>query len=89
MTRPPAFALLALLAACAKTPAGSTADAAPSAAATTECPKDLLAARGTPCAPDGKTCGTGAAGFTHFVMCSRGTWTEMEAPPPPPPPPPR
>jgi hypothetical protein len=51
-----------------------------------ECPKDLLAARGAACRPDGKTCGTDAPGFTHFIMCSRGRWTEMNAPPPPPPP---
>jgi hypothetical protein len=49
------------------------------------CPKDLLGAKGSSCAPEGKTCGTGSAGFTHFMMCSGGKWSEMEAPPPPPP----
>jgi hypothetical protein len=69
--------LLLVMAACANTQTTQ--------AVQTECPKDELAARGKSCAPDGKTCGTNSAGFTHFIMCSRGKWVEMEAPPPPPP----
>ncbi len=55
-------------------------------AGASSCPKDLLNARGKACAIDGMACGT-TPGFTHLLMCSRGKWTEMDAPPPPPPPP--
>ena len=47
------------------------------------CPKDALAAVGSTCPSDGKTCGTSSPGFTHFIRCSGGKWTEMEAAQPP------
>lgn len=50
------------------------------------CPKDLLGAQGSSCEPDGKTCGLTSGQTTHFLMCSRGKWTEFNAPPMPPPP---
>lgn len=87
LTRAALLVVLVVIAGCAKSPLAADADGGGGASATTDCPKDLLAARGTSCAPDGKTCGTSSAAFTHFLMCSRGKWTEMEAPPPPPPPP--
>ena len=67
------FALAVTMCACAKKPAP------------TECPKDLLAARGSPCGAEGKTCGAENAGAepTHLLMCSRGTWIELEVPPGP------
>lgn len=81
---------LALLA-CRKTPAPDAPSAIDAGAATpppladTPCPTDLQASVGKPCAPEGKACAPSGR-FTHLIMCSRGTWTEMEAPPPPPPP---
>lgn len=94
------FALLLLILAaigCAKSPAadapptGGTTSAASATASPVEegCPKDLLAAKGTPCKLDGKVCTGGAVAFTHLLMCSGGKWIEMDAPPPPPPPTPR
>jgi hypothetical protein len=75
MKRAPVFAVVALIAcACAK-PAETGADG---------CPKNEVEAVGKSCAPEGKTCGTNPSGFTHFIMCSGGKWSEMEAPPPPP-----
>jgi hypothetical protein len=49
--------------------------------ASAECPKDLLAARGTSCGAEGKTCTAGPGEQTHFLMCSGGKWAEMNAPP--------
>jgi hypothetical protein len=71
-------ALLLFLTACTRSPALGPDG----------CPKDLLAAQGSACSPESKTCGADPSGFTHLLMCSGGRWTEMEAPPPPPPPPP-
>lgn len=51
------------------------------------CPSDFLAAEGTPCAEEGRSCGacTDPCGFCNLLQCSGGTWTRLEAPPPPPP----
>ena len=84
---PMKYALLVVLAltACRKPPpAESASDSSATSTASTDCPKDLLAARGTPCAAEGKTCTAGPGEQTHFLMCSGGKWTEMDAPPPPP-----
>lgn len=81
-----AIALGALATGCSRSPA--TGPATGEAGDSSDCPTDLLAARGTACDSDGKTChGEGSGSFTHLLMCSHGKWTEMEAPPPPPPPP--
>ena len=49
------------------------------------CPKDLLAARGSSCKDEGKTCSNGSN--VRLLMCSSGKWTEMNMPPMPQPPP--
>jgi len=77
--------VLILLVGCAKTPA--TDGATPSATATSAdegCPKDLLAARGTSCKSEGKTCSGGSE--VRMLQCSRGTWNELNVPPMPRPP---
>ena len=76
----PALVLLILLGACA---GRGTDGALPG-----ECPTDLLDAIGSACEPDGHTCHdpqSDPRSSLHFIMCSQGTWVEMEAAPPPPP----
>jgi hypothetical protein len=78
--RPATLALPLLLAACTRTPAP---DGSSGSGASAECPKDLLAAVGTRCSAEGKTCNGGVPDAHRLLMCSSGKWTEMNVPPAP------
>jgi hypothetical protein len=46
-----------------------------------DCPSDLLAAVGSACSQDGKSCSGGSS--MRLIMCSKGKWVEMAIAPPP------
>jgi hypothetical protein len=66
-------------------PLGFTPRPAGSVTCAPSCPADLVAAEGTACAEEGRSCGTclDPCGFCNTLRCQGGLWTRLEAPPPP------